>query len=465
MCGKCSDIIRSSHLTLYPSMFSRIPGFRRILGTVAVSTAAAVALLACNNYNQTQYLRNTKVTMRVFVSNPVYPNQTGGGASALNIVDGKTGLVSSLVVSLSTLSGSISDAGMMSLSPNHDRTLIMSPSDSKLALVDNTRQSIQGTVTLPGPSESFFIASDNSSIFVAVPSAPVTGQAPGVVQKLGGPSVTNTATIPVPSAHYLVPSPSGNQILVFSDNVDTVVLLNPGLIGLAGQSTTISPCTTTAVPACTLPAAPGTFDRPVGAVFDASGMTAYILNCGQECGGTNAGVTAIDMSNTGNSANLVLASVPLKAATAALLQGTQLYVAGTQLGGGGFLSILNLAAGISSVDCAAPVNCQDFGITDGYHTTMQMGANGKLFVGSRACSGVCLSIFDTAKSAVVATPTNSPNGDVTGMAPIPNQNTVFVCQGTLLRIYDTTTDQLAVITPDGQPNIAGQVVDVKVIDF
>jgi hypothetical protein len=105
------------------------------------------------------------------------------------------------------------------------------------------------------------------------------------------------------------------------------------------------------------------------------------------------------------------------------------------------------------------------GIDDGYHTTMQMGANGRLFVGSKACSSVCLTIFDTVKAQLVATPTNSPAGDVTGIAPIPNRNMVYVCQGTLLRVYDTTTDQLAQIPPDGQPNVAGEAVDVKVIDF
>jgi hypothetical protein len=34
--------------------------------------------------------------------------------------------------------------------------------------------------------------------------------------------------------------------------------------------------------------APLTFDRPVKAVFSADGGTAYVLNCGPECGGTKA---------------------------------------------------------------------------------------------------------------------------------------------------------------------------------
>jgi hypothetical protein len=129
---------------------------------------------------------------------------------------------------------------------------------------------------------------------------------------------------------------------------------------------------------------------------------------------------------------------------------------------------LNLAGGVGSVNClsATPANCQVItsGVSDGYHTMIQMGANGRLFVGSKGCSNICLTIFDTLKAQVVAPPANT-TGDVTGIAPIPNRNMVYVCQGTILRVYDTRTDQLAQISPNGQPNLAGEAVDVKVIDF
>ena len=442
-------------------MFSKLPGLTRTSSAFLVF-AASILQISCSS-SGTSTATSSGLKFRAFVSNPVHPNVAGGGSPALNIMDASKDILSPFVVSLSTLSAGVSQAGMMALSPNHDRTLVMSPSDSRIAVVDNTKESVVGGFSLPGPSESFFVSSDNNTAFVAIPSAPVTGQAPGMVDKLNTSSGSVDASIPIPGAHYIVPSPNGNEILVFSDNLDTVVLLTPALIGASGQPTTISQCTTTQVAACTLPA---TFDRPVGAVFDPSGSTAYILSCGAECGGTAAAVTAIDMANTRSAANVVLASKPLNGATTALLQGTQLYVTGTQAGVG-VLSMLNLAGGISSVDCtsATPINCKSFTIADGYHTVMQMGANGQLFIGSRACSNVCLSIFDTAKLAVAAMPANSPAGDVTGIAPIPNRSVVYVCQGGLLRVYDTTTDQLANIQPNGQPNVVGQAVDVKVIDF
>jgi hypothetical protein len=55
------------------------------------------------------------------------------------------------------------------------------------------------------------------------------------------------------------------------------------------------------------------------------------------------------------------------------------------------------------------------------------------------------------------------NGNVTGIAPIPNRSVVYVCEGGKLRIYDTTTDQLEHLT--AAPSIAGQAVDVKAVDF
>ena len=42
--------------------------------------------------------------------------------------------------------------------------------------------------------------------------------------------------------------------------------------------------------------APLVFDRPTKAVFSADGSTAYVLNCGAECGGTNSAVTLLPVS-------------------------------------------------------------------------------------------------------------------------------------------------------------------------
>jgi hypothetical protein len=63
-------------------------------------------------------------------------------------------------------------------------------------------------------------------------------------------------------------------------------------------------------------------------------------------------------------------------------------------------------------------------------------------------------------ASVIAPPDNGP---VTGIAPIPNRNVVYVCEGGKLRIYDTTTDKLEQLTT--APSVPGQAIDVKVVDF
>jgi hypothetical protein len=452
-------------------MFSKFPRFKKTSRGLVVFAAIAV-LLSCSSYSGSGGGSRSSITSRAFVSNPVHPTITGGGTPVLEVMDATRDLLSGFTVPLTSLAGSIADPGMMSLSPDHAHTLVMSPTDFKLGIVDNKNEAVSNAVTLPGISDSFFVWSDNSTAFAAVPNAAIVGQAPGAVEKISLTAAAITATIPIPGAHYVVSSPNGNQVLVFSDNVNTVVLLTPSLIGVAGQPTSTSQlCTTTQVPACTLPTTPTTFDRPISAVFDPSGTTAYVLNCGPECGGTTPSITAIDMTNTGNAGAVVLANQAVPAATVALLQGTQLYISGTQAGTSGVLTVLNLASGLSNVNCSTQVACQTFAIADGYHTGMQMGANGRLFIGSKACiglsnSGVCLSIFDSSKMQVVTTPNNTPVGDVTGIAPIPNRNVVYVCQGGFLRIYDTTTDQFETFpSPEAQPNVIGQAVDVKAIDF
>ena len=42
--------------------------------------------------------------------------------------------------------------------------------------------------------------------------------------------------------------------------------------------------------------APLVFDRPIKAVFSADGGTAYVLNCGPECGGTKASITPLPIA-------------------------------------------------------------------------------------------------------------------------------------------------------------------------
>ena len=457
---------------------------KRTLSVITVSLWVSAVLVSCSNYNSRGGGQQGRsgLKFRAFVSNPLHLSTFGLISPALEIVDASKDVLSVYGVSLS---GVLPDAGMMVLSPKKDKTLVVSPS-SRFAVVDNATESSSGSLTLPGPTESLFVWTDDTTVFIAVPNAPVAGQAPGIVERVDISSGAITATIPVPAAHYLVPSPSGNQVLIFSDNSDEVTLLLPSLIGTGPQTNTQIPCSSVQTAACTVSG----FDRPVWGVFSADGSIAYVMNCGPECGGPSTGslanpcpgvptatsctsVAIVDMTKTPPA---IAAAPNVPAATVGLLQGNVLLVTGTPAMSAcdpttslcGQLTVLDFSSGVSTVDCTAsnPSHCQMLAITDGYHNRIQMGANGQLFVGSRTCTNVtttsevrgCLAIFDSVRSKVTVPPTT---GDVTGIEPIPNRNVVYVCQGGALKIYDTTTDQ----TQTTQVNIVGQAIDVKVVDF
>lgn len=431
---------------------------------------------------------------RALVSNPVYPSAIGGGSPALQVMDASRDLLAVTTVPLSGLSANMGSAGMMAVTPKKDRSLVFSPSDNRLGVVDNTNESLSNTVTLPGTTESFFVWNDDRTAFVAVPNAPVSGQPAGAVVLINIATPAITATIPVPGAHYIVPSPAsnGNQILVFSDNLDTVTVITPSLIGTGTQSTSQIPCSSVAVAACVIAG----FDRPVWGVFNGSGTTAYVMNCGPQCGGPSAGpcleftaCTTISVVDMTQNPPVLSNTVAVPAATNGFLEGNTLYVAGTPpvAPDNNCNSFTPATAApycgrLSVIDLGFTAPPTTVAIADGYHDLMQMGANGQLFIGSRGCTNVnnpggesrgCLTIVNASSGMVSASSVIVPpqNGDVTGIEPIPNRQVVYVCQGGTLRIYSTTSDKLATCGVNTncatwtQPNIIGQAVDVKMIDF
>ncbi len=400
--------------------------------------------------------RPSGLTSRAFVSNPLNP----GGGPVLNIVDaapGSTTLTDTL--SLSTVSLT-SGPSLMELSPSGLLTLVFSPDNNTITLIDNEKEAVaQGSgntavpaLTLPGPTESMLAGHDNLTGFAAVPTATVTGAppTPGAVIAFGLFQGSIAATIPVPGARTIVSSHNGNRILTFADNSNTVTILTPSNI-----NTSMDPRT----PVCC-------FDHPVWGIFSSDDTTAYVFNCGPECGGTAAGITVLDMLT-----QTVEATLPLPAATYGILVGSTMYVAGTPpntpCGPGtaattcGTLSIVDIGAMTSS----APII-----VTDGYHDRMDISANGQLFVGSKTCTNIatstetrgCLAIYNTTTPGVVF-PTD--NGDVTGVTSIPNRNVMYLCEGGVFRIYDTTTDKL-LVPPNGQAiiDIVGQPIDVKFVN-
>jgi len=434
---------------------------RRTSISIAALIAASVVLLSCGSYNSSSNSTQGSTSglkFRAFVSNPLRPLSTGGTTPVLEIVDA---LQDKLPGSVVNLLGSNPDPGIMVVSPNKKFTLVFSATNNVVTAIDNAREALVQSgsgalpsATLPGFTDSMVVGSDNLTAYAAVPTIPVVGQSPGAVEVLNLSTAGISATLPVSGARTIVGSHNGNRILAFGDQADTVTVIAPSLIGTNADPRTIVQDS-------------AAFDHPVWATFSSDDSTAYILNCGPECGGAVASVTVFDLNTNTPGMN-----IPVDAATIGLLSGSTLYVAGTPPGTAcGSGTAATTCGMLDVIDLSSMTITASAVITDGYHDRMELGANGQIFIGAGACTNInipavgsnpgevrgCLSIFNTSNSSVVVPP---DNGDVTGLQPITNRNVVYVVQQGELRIYDTTTDKLQSI----QIDILGQAIDVKLVD-
>jgi len=470
-----------------------VPGLKRALILLFSALPASMMWLSCGS-SAPASTQTTGIKYRALITNNVSAGTLAAGVYILN--DQNDERASGAAISAGN------NPGMMVVTPNLTLTLVFSgigtqASDDQLTIVNNASEAAAGKLTLPGVTESIVVSPDSSVAYVAVPTAPVTGQSPGAMEVIALSSATVTGQADVPAVHYLAINNSGSRVLGFSDNSDFVAVITPSQIGIGNAVTYIG--------------GPGVFDRPVAAFFSSDDSTAFVLSCGAECGGTQASVQQYNLLT-----NTLVASVPacvpqpgsnpvtcatgsLPAGSVALVNGSTMYVAGTPpyVGGlpqqpctgettasqsCGLLTIVNLAT--MSVVNTAPII-----ITDGYHDRMALGANGQLFIGAHTCTEIaqpvptpvgaevrgCLSLYNTLSTAVGSAPANGvlippANGDVTGIEPIALRQVIYVVQGGSLGIYDALTDVFEYNPNDpnnpGQiNNLVGQFIDVKSIDF
>jgi hypothetical protein len=420
-----------------------VPGLRRAV-IASIPLLLAGLLAACGSYKApggggSRGGPPSGLTFRAFISNSTGFSSISPG---LQIMDARLD---------KQFLGSFINGGpqptFLVLSPDKKLTLTFSPANNSVGLVNNLSESFGGSITLPNFTESLVIANDNSTAYAALPTQPVLGQPAGEIEALDLVRGGIKSKVAVAGVHRLAQSPNGNRILAFSDNSDTVTLIAPSLVG-----TTTDPRT------------PLTgFDRPIGAVFSPDSTTAYVLNCGRECAGIQASITKVDLN-----AFVVGPTLPVSAATVAVLSGNTLYVAGTPLG-------QLCAAGTTAAPTCGVLDVVDVPsftvttsgvlISDGFHDRMAVASNNRVFIGARICTNIntaseqrgCLSIFNPSDSTVTVAP---DNGDVTGVQPITGRNAVYVIQGAELRIYDMTTGKLQ----SKQVDLVGQIVDVKLVD-
>lgn len=217
--------------------------------------------------------------------------------------------------------------------------------------------------------------------------------------------------------------------------------------------------------------APLVLDRPVKALFSADGGTAYVLNCGPECGGSQSSVSLMPVSsmifltgqqsgklptntavqaNCGTTPNVSTCTLPVPGGSSnALISATTLYVAGQQPQADGLfsgnLTVLSLAGTASStISSSGPISISDG--APGAPSRMLMGDDNTLWIGMTKCTNGeryakglaygCLTMFNTSTNSV--TMLEPYLGDLTGIAAVTGLHKMYVAQGGQVYIYHTT---------------------------
>jgi hypothetical protein len=367
---------------------------------------------------------------------------------------------------------------LLAISPDRAVLAAFDASTNTVYGVNTAKESIIGKAALAGPTWSMVVPTSATVSYAAVPSATIAGYSfQGAVQEVNFSTSSLMTTMAVTNAEIVVSNADGSLLLVFSNDSNSVTLLSPSL---ASPPVDTSCLTNPQNPVCTI--IPG-FDRPVYAIVQ--GNTAYIFNCGAECGGKRASIQTLNLVTLA-----VGVPVPVNGATWGLISGNLLYVAGNGTPTGPLCSSLPNASKTAATYCGTldiidltkmtdPYYnnpSKELAITDGYHYMMDMSANGQLFVGSYNCTNVgdvnnpvgevrgCLAIYNTSNGKVIIPP---DNGDVYGLQGFSTRDAEYVAQGGNLRVYDTTIDALWLnyFIPLGTVPINGFVSGVKAVDF
>jgi len=363
-----------------------------------------IAFASCGGYNSGSTKKQAIVSglaKRAFVS-----IRFSNPSSAIGIVDAQKDQPAANHPQITDLAG----PSIMLVSPNRKITAVFDSTNNAMSTLDNTGESESSAFVLGDRTESFVVLPDDSTMVVAIRNRALVF--------VGDKNGSVSAQIVVPQVHWLAMTPDGKKVLAFSDGINSVAIID-----------------TTVTPAVVVATVPG-FDRPVGAAMSSDNNTAFILNCGPECGGTTASVMSLNIAT-----HAVSAPVPVPGATVGLLNGTTLTVAGSPPGhvcSGtstpcGVLSIVDTASMTSSAGSQRD-------ISDGYHYKMAAASNSKIYIGARTCQNQtqgCLSFYNTGTQTAAI---SKPEGDVTGLQPISGRTVVYVVAGGELRIYDTGSD-------------------------
>jgi hypothetical protein len=359
----------------------------------------------------------SKLAQRVMIS--FSGNGTSGGGLA--IVDALRDIRSNVEDTIMSFSISGYSSGfpisIMNF-PAETRGYVYSTSDGSLVNINYSTESSSGSAgTFQSGNNAVAVPQAFSHIYGAEESAGLLEVIDNLTARTFGLNLPNVYQVAVNTGDTVALAMVRNSNVLYR-----IFKLNANQYAtnqLAINATGSADCQPILLPVYCVAPVPGTYDRPAGAIFSLDGTTAYILNCGPECGGTTASVTLLQQGplnedvipTSPTSPSPVIANVPVPGGvTAAISDGTTLYMSGqsqhviaangTTVGAanplglfGGYLTTMNLAT--RQITGA-------YSISDGYHGKMLFAdgptVNGTalstLWIGSQQCaSGVRQNLF------------------------------------------------------------------------
>ena len=388
--------------------------------------------------NSSSAPKPTGLKKRVLLSNT--------SSNTVNVMDAQKDVFSTKTLGITSPTKLLTAGGI---------SLAMDSSGSVITIIDNATEAVTFAAPIGDQPFDIAISPDGKNAWAAMRNF-------GFVQSVDTATGAARPVIRIGNARRLVMSPKGTKLLVFPDP-QAQVPPNTNTFFVVDTATAAVQTITDAAH----------LDQPFTGVFNGSETQAFILNCGAECGGTAASVVFADFTNPTATFS---APTPVSGATVGLLNGSNLYVAGTPNPaptGPGAACPLSRCGALTVINATTLAAGAPIPITDGTHVKMAF-ANNRIYVGASGCTvdpGTaantvrgCLSIFNTATPGTTF-PTESSfrqTFDVTGFQPISGRNIIYVVQGSELDIFDTNTDAPA--SGVTQIDVVGKAFDVVQID-
>jgi len=372
--------------------------------------------------------------------------------------------------------------------------------DGSLTFINYAKENTNGTQPgLNGASSSVFVTRDRVYAFAASQTAHVLS----VSDKTSG-----TFALTLPGVYRVSVNPGGTVAMAFVQNSDYIYYVRklgaPETNAYSGGPSTWPRAAVDCEPLnapgwCLFQAqspdhpdplyqgqnglpslfygAPLTFDRPIKAIFSADGGTAYVLNCGPECGGAKASIAQLptgpmvfqvnqqsgQLPSTGQ-----ITTLPIPGGSSnALIVGSTMYVVGQQLQTDGLFTGFLTLVDLNSNTAGSPISISDgepgapSRILHADDNTLWIGMT-KCTNGERYAKGLpygCLTMFNTSTNSV--TMLEPYKGDLTGIANVEGLHKIYVAEGGQVRIYHTTSgDELN----NQYVSVTGTAYDVAYMD-